>query len=81
VNEPVTDPRAMLHVTGPEVGNTGLLLSVQVVAAGSNCDPVTVTIVPCGPEAGDSVTILGRTVKIALALSLGPPKGPVTVIT
>ena len=78
VNVPVTVPSAMLHETAV-AGNAGALLSAQVRSAGSNCDPVTVTMVPRGPEVGDNVTILGRTVKIAVAVSLTAP--PVTVMT
>jgi hypothetical protein len=80
VNVLDTDPRLIVHAGTGKNNVAGLKVTAQAVAAGSNCDPVTVTTVPRGPDEGESVTILGSTVKDAEAVSTTPAL-PCTVIT
>ncbi len=61
-----------------EMGVTRLPVIVQPVSVNEKSDPVTVTVVPGGPEVGFSTIAGGSTVKIDVATS--PPGLPVTVI-
>ena len=57
---------------------TTLPLIVQAASVREKSEPVTVTVVPAGPEVGFSTIAGGSTVKVVLAASA--PGLPVTVI-
>lgn len=80
VNVLDTDPRDIVQAGTGKNSVAGLKVTAHAVAAGSNCDPVTVTTVPRGPDEGESVTILGSTVKDVEEVS-ATPLAPFTVIT
>jgi len=80
VNELDTDPRVTVQGGTGRNNVAGSKVTAQAVAAGSNCDPVTVTTVPRGPDEGESVSILGSTVKVVEATS-NTPAEPCTVTT
>ncbi len=69
VKVPVAE--VVLDVQVCPLGVTPLNVIVPIVVRTENPEPVTVTVVPCGPLTGDRVIVGVVTVKVADALSAG----------